>query len=151
MLIFTISCAREPLQNAPSRDGMPDQESWGVNIILTDEGLIRAKVRSGHLEKYNEKEFIMLDSNVTVDFYNDKEQHTSVLNSNKAEVDQKSNDMKAIGNVVAVSDSGITLFSETLTFPFALELKFHTICDFLLFYSLLSIPFFVPLSKNYLI
>ena len=32
MLIFTISCAREPLQNAPSRDGMPDQESWGVNI-----------------------------------------------------------------------------------------------------------------------
>ena len=125
MLIFTISCAREPLQNAPSRDGMPDQESWGVNIILTDEGLIRAKVRSGLLEKYNEKEFIMLDSNVTVDFYDDKEQHTSVLNSNKAEVDQKSNDMKAIGSVVAMSDSGITLFSETLTWN-SKEEKLHT-------------------------
>ena len=104
---------------------MPDQESWGVNIILTDQGIIRAKVRSGHLEKYNEKEFIMLDSSVIVDFYDDKEQHTSVLNSNKAEVDQKSNDMKAIGNVVAISDSGITLFSETLIWD-SKEERLHT-------------------------
>ena len=125
IMIFVTSCARESVQNAPSRDGMPDQESWGVNIILTDQGIIRAKVRSGHLEKYNEKEFIMLDSSVIVDFYDDKEQHTSVLNSNKAEVDQKSNDMKAIGNVVAISDSGITLFSETLIWD-SKEERLHT-------------------------
>ena len=113
-LIIAISCNKESLQNIPSRDGLPDQESWGVNIILTDQGIIRAKVSSGHLEKYNEKEFIMLDSSVIVDFYDHKEQHTSVLYSDKAEVDQQSNDMKAIGNVVAVSDSGITLFSDNL-------------------------------------
>ena len=69
MLIFTISCVREPLQNAPSRDGMPDQESWDVNIILTDEGLIRAKVRSGHLEKYNEKEFIFKNSSMSEEIF----------------------------------------------------------------------------------
>ena len=86
---------------------------------------MRAKVRSGHLEKYNEKEFVLLDSNVTVDFFDDKEQHTSVLTSKKAEVDQASNDMKAIGNVVAVSDSGITLYSETLTWNSKDE-KLHT-------------------------
>jgi LPS export ABC transporter protein LptC len=93
---------------------MPDQESWGVNIVLTDQGMIRAKIRSGHLEKYNEKEFIMLDSSVTVDFFDSNEKHTSILTSNRAEVDQSSNDMKAIGNVVAVSDSGISLYSNTL-------------------------------------
>ena len=114
MLIIAASCDKESLENVPSRDGMPDQESWGVNIILTDQGIIRAKVSSGHLEKYNEKKFIMLDSSVIVDFYDHKEQHTSVLYSDKAEVDQQSNDMKAIGNVVAVSDSGITLFSDNL-------------------------------------
>ena len=97
-----------------SREGLPDQESWRVNIILTDQGTIRAKVKAGHLEKYNEKEFILLDSSVTVDFFDSNEQHTSILNSNKAEVNQSSNDMKAIGNVVAVSDSGISLYSETL-------------------------------------
>jgi lipopolysaccharide assembly outer membrane protein LptD (OstA) len=77
------------------------------------------------LEKYNEKEFILLDSNVTVDFYDSKEQHTSVLNSKIAEVDQSSNNMKAIGNIIAVSDSGITLYSETLTWNSKDE-KLHT-------------------------
>ena len=124
-LILLSSCARETVPDMPSREGLPDQESWGVTIILTNEGLMRAKVRSGHLEKYNEKEFVLLDSNVTVDFFDDKEQHTSVLTSKKAEVDQASNDMKAIGNVVAVSDSGITLYSETLTWNSKDE-KLHT-------------------------
>ena len=77
--------------------------------------MMRAKVQSGHLEKYNDRAFVLLDSSVIVDFYDDKEQHTSVLTSDKAEVDQSSNDMKAIGNVVAVSDSGITLYTNTLT------------------------------------
>jgi len=126
ILLFLItSCARESISETLSRDGMPDQESWGVTIFLTSEGLIRAKVRSGHLEKYNEKEFVLLDSSVTVDFFNEMEQHTSVLTSKSAEVDQASNDMKAMGNVVAVSDSGITLYSETLTWN-SKEEKLHT-------------------------
>ena len=74
----------------------PDQESWGVTIILTDGGIMRAKVKSGHLEKYNEKEFILLDSMVIVDFYDDQELHTSTLTSNQAEVDQSSNDMLSL-------------------------------------------------------
>ena len=114
VLILIISCSKQSTENLPSREGLPDQESWSVNIILTDQGLIRAKIRAGHLEKYNEREFILLDSNVTVDFFDKDEQHTSILKSNKAEVNQSSNDMKAVGNVVAVSDSGISLFSETL-------------------------------------
>ena len=113
MAIFS-SCTKQSVQDLPSRQGMPDQESWGVNIILTDQGMIRAKIMSGHLEKYNEKEFIPLDSSVTVDFFDSDEKHTSVLTSDKAEVNQSSNDMKAIGNVVAVSDSGISLYSNTL-------------------------------------
>lgn len=113
MVIFS-SCTKQSVQDLPSRKGMPDQESWGVNIVLTDQGMIRAKIRTGHLEKYNEKEFIMLDSSVIVDFFDSDEKHTSILTSNRAEVDQSSNDMKAIGNVVAVSDSGISLYSNTL-------------------------------------
>lgn len=113
MVIFS-SCTKQSIQDLPSREGMPDQESWGVNIVLTDQGMIRAKIRTGHLEKYNEKDFIMLDSSVIVDFFDSDEKHTSILTSNRAEVDQSSNDMKAIGNVVAVSDSGISLYSNTL-------------------------------------
>ena len=42
----------------------PDQESWGVTIILTDSSIERARIQSGHLEKYNEKKHIMLDESV---------------------------------------------------------------------------------------
>lgn len=124
-LILLSSCARDPIPDMPSREGLPDQESWGVTIILTNEGLMRAKVKSGHLEKYNEKEYVLLDSNVIVDFFDIKEKHTSILTSKKAEVTQSSNDMKAMGNVIAVSDSGITLYSETLTWNSKDE-KLHT-------------------------
>ena len=115
LAVLFSSCTKQSVENMNSREGLPDQESWGVNIILTDQGIMRAKVESGHLEKYNEKEFILLNNNVKVDFFDANENHTSVLTSQEAEVDQKSNDMKAFGNVVVVSDSGITLYSETLS------------------------------------
>tara|TARA_Y100000590_G_scaffold280637_1_gene315299 strand:+ start:320 stop:844 length:525 start_codon:yes stop_codon:yes gene_type:complete len=112
--VIFLTCSRNSPEVLPSREGMPDQESWGVTIILTDEGIIRAKVKSGHLQKYNDKEFVMLDSNVTVDFFDKLEKHTSILTSDKAEINESSNNMKAIGNVKVLSDSGITLYSETL-------------------------------------
>ena len=113
LLLFS-SCGEERNSDLPSSEGLPDQESWGVTIIMTHEGLTRAKVKSGHLKKYNEKEHIILDQNVVVDFFDLQENHTSTLYSDKSEINEKSNDMLAIGNVIAKSDSGITLFTERL-------------------------------------
>ena len=116
--IFFIlsSCETIEEEMLKSRLGLPDQESWNVKILLTNEGKLRAQITSGHLEKYNEKEFIMLKNDVKVDFFDNNENHSSVITSDKAEVDQVSNDMKAIGNVIAIADSGITLYSKTLTY-----------------------------------
>ena len=112
--LLVYSCSEERKSDLSSSKGLPDQESWGVTIIMTHEGLMRAKVSSGHLKKYNEKEYIILDKNVVVDFFDLQENHTSTLFSDKSEINEKSNDMLAIGNVIAKSDSGITLFTETL-------------------------------------
>jgi len=113
-ILLFFSCSEEKNRILPLSEGIPDQESWGVTIIMTHEGFMRAKVKSGHLKKYNEQEYIILDSKVVVDFFDLQEKHTSILFSDKAEINEKSNDMLAIGNVIAKSDSGITLFSETL-------------------------------------
>ena len=83
-IVNILSCSEDVKKNFPSSQGLPDQESWGVTIALTDKGLIRAKVQSGHLEKFNEKEHIILDNTVFVDFYDSKENHISTLNSDKA-------------------------------------------------------------------
>lgn len=116
LIFFFSSCRDNGTELLPSKIDFPDQESWGVKILLTKEGRLTAEITSGHLEKYNKKEFIILNQSVKVKFFDNMENLSSVITSESAEVDQISNDMKAIGSVVAVSDSGITLFSETLTY-----------------------------------
>ena len=78
-IFLFFSCNHKEKNKLPSSEGVPDQESWGVTIILTREGLMKAKVSSGHLEKYNEREYIFLDNNVVVDFFDLQEKHTSTL------------------------------------------------------------------------
>ena len=97
------------------RSNRPDQESWDITITMTNEGLIRAVVQSGYLKKFQQKSFIFLEDSVSVDFYNDSEVHTTHLKSIKAEINEKSNFMRAMHSVVVKSDSGATLFTDTLT------------------------------------
>ena len=54
-LILLLSCSDQPIENMPSREGLPDQESWIVNIILTDQGKIRAKVKAGIMKAKRSK------------------------------------------------------------------------------------------------
>ena len=75
---------------------------------------MRALVKSGHLEKFNDRQYILLDKDVNVDFFDDLEQHTTNLKSQIAEVDERTNFMTAIGDVIVVSDSGVTLYTDTL-------------------------------------
>ena len=98
-----ISCSSiENETNMYSRAGLPDQESWDVEITLTDEGVMRALVKAGHLEKFNERNYIFLNKNVDVDFFDEEEIHTTNLKSMIAEIDEKTNFMTAIENVVAM-------------------------------------------------
>ena len=118
-----MSCSnRVEEKNANTREGLPDQESWKVTITLTDHGTIRSIVRSGHLEKYDDKQFILLDQRVNSDFFNEEENHTTNLKSELAEVEEGNDFMRAMGNVIVVSDSGVTLYTDTLVWDSKEEL-----------------------------
>ena len=98
-----------------TREGLPDAESWNATITLTSEGAKRAVIRSGHLEKYQQRQYILLDQTVDADFYNNKEIYTSNLKSDVAEIDEAKDFLIAMGNVIVISDSGLTLFTDTLS------------------------------------
>ena len=116
VLIFQFACQSNELQRSgETRQGRPDAESWDAIITLTNKGAKRGVIRSGHLEKYNDKEFIMLDQNVDADFFNEEEVFTTNLKSLVAEIDEEEDFLVAIGNVVVVTDSGVTLFTDTLS------------------------------------
>ena len=116
LLIFLFACQSNELQRSgETRQGRPDAESWDAVITLTNKGAKRGVIRSGHLEKYNDKEFILLDQNVDADFFNEEEVFTTNLKSLVAEIDEEEDFLVAIGNVVVVTDSGVTLFTDTLS------------------------------------
>ena len=116
VLIFQFACQSNELQRSgETRQGRPDAESWDAVITLTNKGAKRGVIRSGHLEKYNDKEFILLDQNVDADFFNEEEVFTTNLKSLIAEIDEEDDFLVAIGNVVVVTDSGVTLFTDTLS------------------------------------
>ena len=116
VLIFQLACQSNELQRSgETRQGRPDAESWDAVITLTNKGAKRGVIRSGHLEKYNDKEFILLDQNVDADFFNEEEVFTTNLKSLIAEIDEEEDFLVAIGNVVVVTDSGVTLFTDTLS------------------------------------
>ena len=73
-LFLIISCTNiDNETNTYSRTGLPDQESWDVEITLTDEGIMRALVKADHLEKYNDRNYVFLNKNVDVDFFDEEE------------------------------------------------------------------------------
>jgi len=116
LLFFLFACQSNELQKSgQTRQGRPDAESWDAVITLTNKGAKRGVIRSGHLEKYNENEFILLDQNIDADFFNEEEVFTTNLKSLVAEIDEEEDFLVAIGNVVVVTDSGVTLFTDTLS------------------------------------
>ena len=120
LLIFSlmalIGCQSVELERSGnSREGMPDAESWQVIITLTNEVSKRAIIKSGHLEKYNNRQYILLNQSVNADFFNESEIYTSNLKSESAEIDEGKDFLVAMGNVVVVSDSGVTLMTDTLS------------------------------------
>ena len=115
-IFFTFGCqVSEVERSGKSRDGQPDAESWNATITLTNKGAKRAVIRAGHLEKYNERRYILLNEEVDADFFNENEIYTTNLKSKIAEVDEEEDFLIAIGNVVVLSDSGVTLFTDTLS------------------------------------
>ena len=115
-MVFILGCeVVEEKRSGKSREGRPDAESWDATITLTNEGAKRAVIRSGHLEKYDERQYILLDQNVDADFFNAEEIYTTNLKSKIAEIEEDRDYMIAIGDVVVVSDSGVTLFTDTLS------------------------------------
>jgi len=112
---FLVSCSEEekkPLTAAGKE--YPDQESWDAVILITKDGNTVGHLKAGHIRKFTRKKVTYLDEKLLVDFYNEQGQHTSVLTSEGGKVYDEKQDMTAYGNVVVVSDSGLTLFTDTL-------------------------------------
>jgi len=98
----------------PVHGRLPDQESWNSTIEFTDSGQTRGILKAGHFWVYNNENLTLMSDSVRVDFFDDSGKHTSYLTADSGIVNNQTNDLEAIRNVYAHSDSGTSLWTQKL-------------------------------------
>lgn len=96
-------------------DEQPSQTSYDAELRFSNEGLPRADLHAGRIRVYDRRRQTVLDSNVKVDFYNGEGQHSSVLTARWANINDQTKYMVAYDSVKIVSDSGTTVYTDSLT------------------------------------
>ncbi len=118
ILIFFSGCGQnnvKPTVNfSIQASKLPAQESWSDTVFFSDSAKIKAVLYAGHMSVYDEPPQTLLDSNITVLFYNPQGEKTTTLTALKGKVNDITKDLYAIDSVVAVSDSGVTLKTQEL-------------------------------------
>jgi LPS export ABC transporter protein LptC len=104
---------------------MPDQESWNSKIIISNEGVISAIIHAGYIAVFNDKKLTLLEDGVHVDFYNEEGLITSILTSDRGEVDDETQDLSGYGNVIIEGDDGTILETEEIHWKNETE-RIHT-------------------------
>jgi len=114
VLLALANCGKVEEGPAPSdsHKNFPEQESWDSEIILSESGRTTAIVKAKHLKKFQQT--LEIDGGLRVDFFNQDGSHSSVLTAEKGIIDRRTDDLKAMGNVVLVSDEGSQLRTEQL-------------------------------------
>lgn len=93
---------------------LPQQESWKSTIVITDSGRTNAIILSGYIRVFEESKETLLSEGVEVKFFNEEGEHTTTLTSEEAKVDDRTNNLEAIGNIVVVSDDSTKLETSRL-------------------------------------
>ena len=118
IVLIINACSEEKVK--PSIDSsikgaeLPSQESWNSTVFFSDSGKTMAVLKAGHLRVYENSKETLLDSNITVNFYNDYEHITTTLTAKRGKVNDATEDLYAYDSVVVVSDSGTTLKTDEL-------------------------------------
>ena len=113
-IILFIGCAETGEEVVQRNSSMfNENEIENPEIIISRENTRIVKAASKHLMK-NGNEDALLTGDVKADFYNDLGEHVSILYSDSAKINQRTNNLWATGNVHVESDSGFTLYANTI-------------------------------------
>ncbi len=127
LLLLLCGCEEKvkPSLAPLTQTDMPSQESWQSRVIFSDSARTKVILWAGHIAVYGDQHYTLLDDSIHVDFFNEQEQHTSVLTARRGKVNDITQDFEAYEHVVVVSDSGVVLRTERLFWTNATR-KIHT-------------------------
>lgn len=114
--VALTGCERQRT-NGPAGAGpeMPDQEARDFSLTETDEGAPLWRLNAVSASTYTSRNLVIVKT-VRVDFFDKDGKVSSVLTAREGEVNDRTRDMIARGNVVLQTTEGTRLSSEELRF-----------------------------------
>jgi len=118
-LLFVLTCCQEEKINPGVDHSVPagvvaSQESWHSQYLFYGaKGSLTAILYADHLSDYPEKR-LMFVTKMKVNFYDSLQNVSTYLVADSGKYDYALERFYAIGNVIAVNDSGTTLKTEQL-------------------------------------
>lgn len=94
---------------------LPDQEVSDFAITETDQGRVEWKLYARDAATYDARN-VTIAHQVRIDFFDVTGQQTSELVAREGEINQRTRDMKATGNVVLQTSEGTRLSTEEMRF-----------------------------------
>ena len=117
-LLGLLSCTsgevEPPKTNIIATDDQPTQVGSNTRVTFSSDGIVRAIMNAKGVRMYERQHFTKLDSAVRVDFFNQDNQHSSVLTSHRAFINDLNKNMTAYDSVLIVSDSGTVVLTDSL-------------------------------------
>ncbi len=95
------------------RDSFPKQEFVEIEMLHTKEGELSFRMTAPFLDRYEKNDRSVVYGGVDIKFYKDDEV-TSHLTADSGEVYKGGSELRAIGNVIVVSDTGTTILTPEL-------------------------------------
>ncbi len=114
LFILCPACSRLDEKELEKEWTAPDQESWNAVLTMSRNEKLSARVYAGRMKQFNETGEVYIGDSMRVDFYNDEGRHTSFLKSDSGIVNERKQNLIAIGNVEFRSDTGYVMYSQTL-------------------------------------
>jgi LPS export ABC transporter protein LptC len=99
---------RHTLESTFMADNHPVQESWNIDLVLTDGDMRKGNIRSSHGTEYQTegKSIYYLDGGIAVEFFNNSGKSSTIITADKAVI-HENQDIEASGNVVARSGNTV--------------------------------------------
>ncbi len=110
VVLFFFGCGENkvnPSINPALNDKeIPAQESWNSTVIFSDSGRTVAILHAGHILMFTKSHKTLLDDNIKIDFYNERQLKTTTLTAKRGRVNDLTKDLFAIDSVVCISSAG---------------------------------------------
>jgi LPS export ABC transporter protein LptC len=113
ILLLISACSKEEPRAPKSPLDVPDQVMENTTITFTEQGVKSALIHAKYLAVYEESD-LKKAKGVRVDFYDKEGNHTSVLLADSGLIQEKRQNVEALGNVVVTTNEGIKLETQSL-------------------------------------